>query len=136
MVKKIQVLVVDEHPEVVRALADRLRTTEHIHVLEPAATLEQALEIVAQQRPDIVLLGLKVQEPPGSAEFLRRMAAAFAQHQSGVIILSPYADDEERQAALDAGAQRYLLKDIDSDRLIEEIEKVTAELFPSASGPA
>ena len=43
-------------------------------------------------------------------------------------MLTSYAEDDEREAALAAGASRYLLKHIDTARLLSEIEAVAAEI--------
>jgi DNA-binding NarL/FixJ family response regulator len=45
---------------------------------------------------------------------------------TNIIVLAPYADAVERELLLNAGAKRYLLKHINSDQLIQEIEAVVA----------
>ncbi len=60
--KKTQVLIIDEHPHVRRALAARLATTPNIQVTATAASIEEGLVASAQKHPDIVLLGLKTQD--------------------------------------------------------------------------
>ena len=56
------------------------------------------------------------------------MNEALAGHPAGIIVLTSYADDDEREAAMHAGARRYLLKQIDSARLLNEIEAVANEV--------
>ena len=53
--------------------------------------------------------------------------ACLTQAGTAVIILTPYADDIERELVLHAGAYRYLLKDINSPQLISEIIEVANE---------
>jgi DNA-binding response OmpR family regulator len=56
------------------------------------------------------------------------MNKALTGHPVGIIVLTSYADDDEHQAALEAGAKRYLLKHIDSASLTAEIEAVRDEV--------
>jgi DNA-binding NarL/FixJ family response regulator len=46
----------------------------------------------------------------------------------GIIVLTSYSDSDERESALQAGARRYLLKNIDTARLLIEIEAVAGEV--------
>ncbi len=45
---------------------------------------------------------------------------------AGLIVLTTYAVDDERKLIMDAGAKRYLLKNIDSRRLIAEINAIVS----------
>jgi DNA-binding NarL/FixJ family response regulator len=77
--------------------------------------------------PDVVLLELKGKEGQKS-DPVGEMKKALGNHPSGVIVLTTYADEDERQTALRAGAKRYLLKHIDSASLMAEIESVVNEV--------
>ncbi|MEW5986355.1 MAG: response regulator transcription factor [Chloroflexota bacterium] len=125
--KKIRLLIVDEHPAVCQALAARLQSTPHLEVVGAANTLREGLRDAQTLRPDVILLELKGQnahrlDPAGD------LSGHLVDGRTGLIVLTSYADDLEREAAIRAGAQRYLLKDIDSPRLIAEIEAVAAEV--------
>ncbi len=121
---KTQVLIIDEHPHVRRALAARLATTPHIQVMETVASLKEGLDAAVENHPDVVLLGLKTQEKLRDASDIQRLATWLASYGAGLIVLTTYAVDEERKLIIDAGAKRYLLKNIDSRRLIAEINSV------------
>jgi len=135
--KQIKVLIVDEHLAVRRALAARLDSFSHLEVVATAASFAEGLEQVDRSRPDIILLEVK-----GTCDRLDpvgEMNNALAGHPAGIIVLTSYADDDEREAALQAGAHRFLLKQIDSARLLSEIEAVANEVAASsatASGSA
>lgn len=130
--KKTQVLIIDEHPHVRRALAARLATTPHIQVMATAASIQEGLTAAALKHPDVVLLGLKTQEKQRDTTDIRSLSKELAAYGAGLIVLTTYAVDEERRLIMDAGAKRYLLKDIDSRRLIAEINAVipTAPAVP------
>lgn len=84
-------------------------------------------------RPDVILLELKrslrdeALEP--SADPIRAITELSASGASCVIVLTSYLDEAEKITALDAGARRYLLKDIDTARLVAEIEQAVHEQF-------
>ena len=124
--KQIKVLIVEEHLAVRRALAARLDSFSHIEVVATAPSFAAGLEKAGRCLPDVVLLELKgtrdLMNPVG--EFNRALGG----HPAGIIVLTSYADDDEREAALQAGARRYLLKQIDSARLLTEIEAVASEV--------
>ncbi len=125
--KRIKVLIVEDHPAVRQALAARLSSFPQIDVLAAPESLRQALKQAQRLKPDVILLELK-----GSSSNwpnpVGEMNKALAGHPAGIIVLTSYADGDEREAAQAAGARRYLLKQIDSARLISEIEAVAVEV--------
>jgi len=124
---KISVLIVDEHPSVRKALAARLMSFPNIEVLASAPTLQQGLESLRTRQPDVVLLDLR-NKGDHSSNPVQHMVDMLAGRPVGIIVLTSFADDRERETILHAGAQRYLLKDIDSARLVAEIEAVATEI--------
>jgi DNA-binding NarL/FixJ family response regulator len=129
--KQIKVLIVDEHLAVRRALAARLGSFSHINVVATAASFAEGLELVERYQPDVILLELT-----GTRDRVNpvgEMDTAIAGHPAGIIILTSYADDVERETALQAGARRFLLKQIDSARLLNEIESVASEVSSSGA---
>lgn len=125
--KNIKVLIVDEHLAVRQALAARLRAFPHIEVVATAQDFREGLECARSIQPDVILLELK-----GSSSLepdpIGELNKALAGHPAGIIVLTTYADDDEREAAQEAGARRYLLKHIDTTRLLNEIEEVAEEV--------
>jgi acetoin utilization protein AcuB len=130
--KKIGLIIVDEHSVVRHALGVRLSSSPQIDVLAVARDLQEGIDYACSLKPDIILLEPKTadgcDDPQKITTFdhIRRETANG--HPSAIIVLTSYIDEDEREAALRAGARRYLLKEIDSDRLIAEIEAVAAEL--------
>ena len=124
--KQIRVLIVDEHLAVRRALAARLSTFGHIDVVATAGDFHHGQKLAHDLHPDVILLELKgaskLQSDP-----VGEMTRALSGHPAGIIVLTSYADGAEREAAFKAGARRYLLKQIDTARLLHEIETVAIE---------
>lgn len=129
--KQIRLIIVDEHVAVRRALASRLESYSQVKVVGTASNFQTGMELVQNSKPDVILLELKGrdQQPDPVGE----MSKALANHPAGIIVLTSYADDDEREAALQAGARRYLLKQIDSAQLLAEIEKVAEEAAVEAN---
>ena len=125
-VNEIRVMIIDEHLAVRRALAARLASFPNIDVVATARDCREGLELALDNRPDVVLMELKGKNRR-QPESIREMNNALPEHHIGIIVLTSYADDEEQQAALKAGAKRYLLKHIDTAKLTDEIEAVAAE---------
>lgn len=126
-IDKIRVMIIDEHLAVRRALAARLAAFSNIDVVATARSYYEGLQKVRECSPDVILLELKGvsgQETDPVGE----MRKATAGDPVGIIVLTSYADDDEQQAAIAAGAQRYLLKHIDSSQLTREIEAVRDEI--------
>ncbi len=124
--KQIRVLIIEVHSAVRRALAARLGSFPNIEVVAKAGTFQEGLKLAETLRPDVILLELK-----GAGRYrvnpVSEMVKKLAGNQTGIIVLTSYADGDERDAALGSGASRYLLKQIDTSRLLAEIEAVASE---------
>ncbi len=124
--KRIRLLIIDEHAAVRHALSVRLSAFPHIDVLPTASSFTEGLAYAREQHPDVTVLGLKSNRNE-QARPISELARKLAQQSTGVIVLTSYADETEREQALQAGARRYLLKDIGTERLLAEIEAANAE---------
>jgi DNA-binding NarL/FixJ family response regulator len=116
----IRVVVVDDHAVVRAGLAQLLCGAPDIDVVAQAASGEEALEVVARERPEVVVMDL---QRPGmdGVEATRRVAT---DSDAQVLVLTSFSDSERIVAALDAGAVGYLLKDSDPDELIAGVRAV------------
>jgi two-component system response regulator DevR len=120
-VKKTRILIVDDH-EVVRAgLCSILRQVPDFDVVANTESGEVALAIVAEKQPDIVLMDVRLPNMSG-IEVCRAVRSQYPTVR--VIMLTSYNDDEALVAALLAGANGYILKEIDCQRLINDIRTV------------
>ena len=124
--KKIRVLIIDEHPAVCRALAVRLESVPSVDVIGTVCDLDDGMARSRALCPDIILVEIKG-KCDDVVRSLRAISCLVAQRQAGIIVLTSYLDEGEREGALEAGAARYLLKDIDTERLVAEIEAVAGE---------
>jgi two-component system response regulator DesR len=121
----IRVLIAEDQGMVLGALAALIELEPDIEVVGRARDGEEALELAAALRPDVVLTDIEMPRRTGlelAAELKRRGNPA------RVVILTTFARSGYLRRALDAGAAGYLLKDAPSERLAEAIRRVHAGL--------
>jgi DNA-binding NarL/FixJ family response regulator len=116
-----RVVVADDQTVVREGLVLILGMLPDIEVVGAAADGEQAVALVAAEKPDVVLMDLRMPRLDGVAA-TRRIRADFPDTQ--VVVLSTYADDDSVFAALRAGARGYLTKDAPSSAIAEAIATV------------
>jgi DNA-binding NarL/FixJ family response regulator len=110
----ITVVIVDDH-ELFRAGLRELLSENRVEVVGEAASAEEALEVVPEVRPDVVMMDLGLPGMSG-AEAIRRLAHVAGDAQVLVLTISPDHDDVTE--ALGAGACGYLLKDASVGELV------------------
>ena len=119
--KPIRLLLVDDHQVVLVGLRTVLHNRQGITVVGEAGSRVDAVRAAKRLNPDIVLMDVRL--PDGSGvEACRDILATHP--TTRVIFLTSFADDEFALAAVLAGAQGYVLKNIDSDLLIQSIRAV------------
>jgi DNA-binding NarL/FixJ family response regulator len=115
----IRVLVVDDHEVVRRGLLAFLDSEPDLELVGDVGGGAQALDLLARLdsdglRPDVIVMDLQM-EPVDGIESTRRIRARYDDVE--VVALTSFAEEERVQAALEAGASGYLLKDSDPDQV-------------------
>jgi DNA-binding NarL/FixJ family response regulator len=145
--ERIGVLVVDDHEVVRRGLLAFLDSEPDIDVVGEASGGAEALDLLASmesegRRPDVIVMDLQM-APIDGIESTRRIRALY--RDTEVVALSSFAEEERVQAAIQAGASGYVLKDSDADDVVDairaahrgelQIDPVAARrLLPSSPG--
>ena len=106
----LRVIVADDQASVREGLVLLLGSLPGIDVVASAANGEQAIELVAEHRPDAILLDLHMPVLDGT-ETTRRLTAEHP--KVAIVVLTTYLDDTSVIEALQAGARSYLTKDSD-----------------------
>lgn len=119
----IRVLIVDDHPVVRAGLASMLGTQAELDLIGMAASGDDALRLIAEREPDVVLLDLRM---PGMSGVETLQALRAAGRSMRVVILTNYETDEDIYRAVQAGAQGYLLKDTSLREMVEAVRAVHA----------
>lgn len=104
----IRLLIVDDHPVVRAGLRTMLAEHADFQVVGEAGNGREALELVEQFNPTVVLLDLRMPEMDG----VETIAAIKARHPTcHLLVLTTYESDSDLLRAIEAGATGYLLKD-------------------------
>jgi DNA-binding NarL/FixJ family response regulator len=119
----IGVLIADDHPALRAGLEELLGGADDLSVVGSASNGDEAVALVRELRPDVVLMDLEMPDVDG-VEATRRIAAEVPAPR--VVVLTSFSDRPRILDALDAGAVGYLLKDAEPDELIRGI-RVAAE---------
>ncbi|MFC7532985.1 response regulator [Actinoplanes sp. GCM10030250] len=120
-----RVLVVDDEPQIVRALRINLKARGYTVDAAPDAT--SALHAAARHQPDLVILDLGLPDMDGT-EVVRGLRGWTT---VPIIVLSGRAGSLDKVAALDAGADDYVTKPFSIDELLARIRAVTRRVQPA-----
>jgi two-component system KDP operon response regulator KdpE len=121
-----RVLVVDDEPQILRAVQMKLRGAGY--AVETAATAKEALMKAGMRPPEAIILDLLLPDGSGTevCRELRRWNAA------PILVLSAVGEEKEKIEALDAGADDYVTKPFSGDELLARLRAVLRRVTPSA----
>ena len=119
----IRVVIADDQRAVREGLALLVGVTEGIEVVGEAKDGVEAVQLVRDLEPDVVLVDLRMPELDGAAAIkeLRESGS-----QTRALVLTTYADDASLCPALQAGASGYLTKDASAEEIERAIRAVAA----------
>jgi two-component system KDP operon response regulator KdpE len=123
-----RILVVDDEPQILRAVGTSLRSAGYD--VDTAVDAESALTRAATRPPDAIILDLALPDRTGTdvCRELRRWSTV------PIVVLSAIDDEEEKVAALDAGADDYVTKPFGVDELLARVRAALRRAGP-AGGP-
>lgn len=118
-----RVLLVDDHPIVREGLATRIEMEGDMVVSGMAETADQALDLIRQSEPDIVITDLSLSGRPG-LELIKEIRASWA--ALPVLVLSIHDEELWAERVLRAGAQGYVMKSHATEKVMEAMRRVLA----------
>ncbi len=124
-----RVLVIDDEPQIVRALRINLRARQY--EVDTALTGSQALHQAAQHPPDLVILDLGLPDMDG----VDVIAGLRGWTDAPIIVLSGRADSTDKVEALDIGADDYVTKPFGMDELLARMRAAVRRSTPGTSEP-
>jgi two-component system KDP operon response regulator KdpE len=124
-----RVLVVDDEPQIVRALRINLRA--RAYEVSTAATGAEALDVAAKHPPDLVLLDLGLPGVDG-IDVIRGLRGWTS---VPIIVLSGRADSTDKVEALDAGADDYVTKPFGMEELLARMRATARRASPREELP-
>ncbi|SJZ48860.1 response regulator transcription factor [Selenihalanaerobacter shriftii] len=118
----VKIMLVDDHEVVRTGLAVLLERKAEFEVVAQAGSADEAVKKAAQHEPNVVLMDIRM--PSGNGvDACREICNNHPNIK--VVMLSSYAEDEAIVKSIMAGASGYILKEINSQELIEAIEAVS-----------
>jgi DNA-binding NarL/FixJ family response regulator len=140
---RLRIVVVDDHPVVRDGLRGMLHGQADLTVVGEAGDGLEAVAVVARERPDVVLMDLRMPRMDGVAATAKIHAA---QPETRVLVLTTYDEDHDIVRAIEAGARGALLKDAPREELFRAIRStargemvlapaVTARVFGRLRAP-
>ena len=119
----IRLLVVDDSAALAEALLFAFSFEPDLHAVGTAPSISRGLEMVEAERPDVVLMDVRL--PDGSGiDGVRRVVAL--RPDTGVIVMTAHADNLIALEAAEAGASGFLLKEVRIARIVAGVRRVAA----------
>jgi DNA-binding NarL/FixJ family response regulator len=119
----VRILIVDDHPSVREGLALRISLHADLEVCGEAESEEQAMTLVKQLKPDLVLVDISLKSGHG-LELIKRIRAMDPVVK--MLVISGFQESLYAERACRAGAMGYLNKQESSEKMIEAIRTVLA----------
>jgi DNA-binding NarL/FixJ family response regulator len=120
MREQISVLIVDDHEVVRKGIRAYLDSTSEFKVVGEAASGREAVAIVAELVPDVVLMDL-IMPDMGGVQATREIKKISPRSQ--IVVLTSFHEDAHIFPALKAGATSYILKDIKMEDLADALQR-------------
>ena len=130
----IKILIADDHAVVRNGIKAYLEAQDGLSVVGEAASGEEAINVVQDVVPDVVLMDLVMGGVLDGVEATRRIKRISPRTQ--VVVLTSYHEDEYIFPALKAGAISYVIKDIKMEELAEAVRRAArneATLHPQVA---
>lgn len=120
---KKRILLVDDHPLVGKGLASLLKTTGDLAICAEAGTVQEAIRLIAQESPDLVILDISL---PGVSGLELLKDIQIRSPGLPVLVLSMHEENVYAERVLRAGAKGYIMKQEPGATVIEAIRSVLA----------
>lgn len=120
--EKTQVFVVDKHPAIREVLRSKLETHPELEMGGASASSEDALSLIEQHAPDIVVLEISLGKADGLA-FIQKIRTEAPEVR--ILVFSKYNEDLYAERAIEAGASGYIMKTESTDEVVRAIELVS-----------
>ena len=122
--KKVKVILVDDHEMVRLGLKSFLNLKEDVEVVGEASNGREGISLALELKPDVVVMDLVMPEMSGveaTLELLKQWKNA------RILVLTSYLDNEKIYPVIDAGAKGYMLKTSSAAEILNAIRKVAKD---------
>ncbi len=127
-IKKIKVMLVDDHPIVRQGIRDVLENTGDITVCAETSSANEAITLINRDRPDIVIVDIMLEGNVNGIDLVKSIGERFPGIHT--LILSMHDEMIYAERAIKAGARGYVMKDIAPRIIVDAIRTITkGELY-------
>lgn len=116
---QLQLFIVDDHPVIRQALADRVESTLGMSMCGESETFEEALRQVGDLQPDVVVIDLSLRDTHGT-DLIRTVKDRWPEVQ--IVVYSMHDEVVYAERAIRAGASGYVMKGEPTEQLINAIQ--------------
>ncbi len=120
--RKITVCIVDDKKELLNALEEIVNMSDDCRCIGTIGSAEEALNIIPQLKPDVVLMDINLGTPESGIDVVRELKPII--HSANFMMCTVYEEDEKIFEALSAGASGYILKKTDPGKMLESIREL------------
>ena len=120
--KKIDILLVDDHALVREGIKNSLQSQQHLRVVGEAKDGSEALQLLSRSKPDVVIMDINM-PGMGGVEATRTVKAHYP--DVNILVLTMYNEEAQIRELLKSGALGYILKSTTMAELVEAIEVVS-----------
>lgn len=120
--EKTQVSVVDKHPAIREVLGSKIESHPEMQVMGEAASSEEALSLLEEDTPDVVVLEISLGEADGLA-LIQDIRSQVPEVR--ILVFSKYSEDLYAERAIEAGASGYMMKTKPTDEVVRAIELIS-----------
>ncbi|MDV7355906.1 response regulator transcription factor [Rhodococcus oxybenzonivorans] len=134
----VRLVLVDDHAILRQGLRSVLEREPDLEVVGEASTSGEALDVVGQVKPDVVLMDLKLSAASDYEGLVLCAQLSSGNKGLGLLVLTTFLDEQLVVRAVQAGARGYVVKDVDTTELVRAIRAVSRgeSAFDSRSASA
>lgn len=125
---KTTVLLVDDNPRIINSLKEIILTDSELEFVGSAEDGEEGLRLIAEKKPDVVLLDLIMPKLDGLGLMEKLKKDTSIQNRPSIIVVSAIRQDMVMESAFDLGAEYYILKPFDSETILSRIRQVKGNM--------
>ena len=126
-----KILIVDDEPHILQLIASRLKANHYQAIV--AANAEQAFRAAHEEKPDVILLDIRMPGETGMSLF-ESLKLSKSTSAIPVIFITAYPQDNMRDKVLAMGAVDFIAKPFNADDLLSKVAKALATR-PESKGP-
>ncbi|MGN0165149.1 MAG: sporulation transcription factor Spo0A [Lachnospiraceae bacterium] len=125
---KTTVVLIDDNVRIIKSLKEIIQADNELEFIGSAEDGEEGLKIIAEKKPDVVLLDLIMPKLDGLGLMEKLRKDTTIAKRPSIIVVSAIRQDKVMESAFELGAEYYILKPFDSDTILSRIHQVKGNL--------